>query len=139
MVFPLFLAALLWDRLPAGVTRWRLPALRIGGRQVRWSNLVAGVMFIAIAATALYLAVTGQMSYSPGWLTAWNRWATGVAGDLAATLRQLPVIVQGLALIILAVSLALLLYGRPRWHRKDEKMAAAASSPAALDRRSESI
>src|SRR5207249_246592 len=72
MVFPLFLAALFWDRLPQGAAGWRLRPLQIGSHRVPWTELVAGVMFLAIAAGALYLAVTGQMSYSPGWLTAWN-------------------------------------------------------------------
>ena len=116
MVFPLFLAALFWDRLPEGAARWRLRPLQIGNHRVPWTELVAGVMFLAIAAGALYLAVTGRMSYSPGWLTAWNRWATGVAADLAVAVGQIPVLIQAAVLVALAAGIALLIYGprRPR-------------------------
>ena len=116
MVFPLFLAALFWDRLPQGAARWRLRPLQIGSRMVPWTELVAGVMFLAIAAGALYLAITGQMSYSPGWLTAWNRWSTGVAADVALAIGRVPVVIQAALLVVLAVGIALLMYGprRPR-------------------------
>ena len=116
IVFPLFLAALFWDRLPEGAARWRLRPLRIGSRAVPWTELVAGVMFLAIAAGALYLAITGQMSYSPGWLTAWNRWSTGVAADVALAIGRVPVVIQAALLVVLAVGIALLMYGprRPR-------------------------
>ena len=116
MVFPLFLAALFWDRLPQGAARWRLRPLQIGSRMVPWTELVAGVMFLAIAAGALYLAVTGQMSYSPGWLTAWNRWATGVAADVAVAVGRIPVLIQAAVLVALAAGITLLIYGprRPR-------------------------
>ncbi len=118
MVFPLFLAALFWDRLPAGAARWRPLPLQIGNRRIPWPELVAGVMFLAIAAGALYLALTGQMSYSPAWLTAWNRWATERAGDLAAALRGLPLPIQAGLLLLLAASVALPLFSawrRRRW------------------------
>jgi len=117
MVFPLFLAALFWDRLPAGAVRWRPRPFTIGNRRIPWSELVAGVMFLAIAAAALYLAVTGQMSYSPAWLTAWNRWATERAGDLAAALRGLPLPMQAGLLLILAASVALPLFSAWRSRR----------------------
>ncbi len=116
MVFPLFLAALFWDRLPQGAAGWRLRPLQIGSHRVPWTELVAGVMFLAIAAGALYLAVTGQMSYSPGWLTAWNRWATGVAADVAVAVGRIPVLIQAAVLVALAAGITLLIYGprRPR-------------------------
>jgi cytochrome c-type biogenesis protein len=121
MVFPLFLAALFWDRLPEGAARWRLRPLQIGSHTVPWTELVAGVMFLAIAAGALYLAVSGQMSYSPGWLTAWNRWATGVAADVAVAVGRIPVLIQAAVLVGLAAGIALLMYGRPRWRRTRER------------------
>ncbi len=117
MVFPLFLAALFWDRLPAGATRWRLRPLQVGNRRIPWSELVAGVMFLAIAAGALYLALTGQMSYSPEWLTAWNRWATERAGDLAAGLRGLPLPLQAGLLLLLAAAVGVPLFSAWRSRR----------------------
>ncbi len=117
MVFPLFLAALFWDRLPAGATRWRLRRLQVGNHRIPWSELVAGVMFLAIAAGALYLALTGQMSYSPEWLTAWNRWATERAGDLAAGLRGLPLPLQAGLLLLLAAAVGVPLFSAWRSRR----------------------
>ncbi|HYS29665.1 MAG TPA: cytochrome c biogenesis protein CcdA [Candidatus Limnocylindria bacterium] len=132
MVFPLLLAALFWDQVPAGVARWRPEPLRIGQHRISWPGLVAGVMFLGIGSGALYLAITGQMSYSPAWLTAWNHWATGVAADLAAALRRIPVAVQALGLVLLATGLAVLLYGPQPWRRPRKKPAGPASASAAL-------
>jgi len=117
MVFPLFLAALFWDRLPAGAARWRPRPLQIGNHRIPWSELVAGAMFLAIATGSLYLAVTGQMSYSPAWLTEWNRWATERTGDLAAALRGLPLPLQAGLLVLLAASVALPLFSAWRSRR----------------------
>ncbi|MDQ6883361.1 MAG: cytochrome c biogenesis CcdA family protein [Candidatus Dormibacteraeota bacterium] len=102
MVFPLFLAALFWDRLPGRQFRLPVSPVRIRGRAIPWSDLVAATMFLAIAAAALLLSATGQMSYSPDWLTAWNRRATSLAADLAASLGHLPLFVQALGLIVIA-------------------------------------
>lgn len=108
MVFPLLVAVLFWDRLAPG-QRLRLPGLprlRVGGRAMPWSDLVAGVMFLVIGGLALYIAYTGQSTYLPDWLASWNRWATGVAGNTAVALRGVPATVQGVALAALAAVIA---------------------------------
>ncbi|HEY8678566.1 MAG TPA: cytochrome c biogenesis CcdA family protein [Candidatus Dormibacteraeota bacterium] len=112
MVFPLFLAALFWDRLPLQNLRFRPRAspVRIQGRALSWTDLVAAGMFLAVAAVALYLAASGQMSYSPDWLTAWNRWATGMAGNLAVALRGVPAVAQAAVLVLLAAAIGVALY-----------------------------
>jgi hypothetical protein len=80
---------------------------------------MAAVMFLAIGGMALYIAFTGQSTYLPEWLAAWNRWATGVAGDLAAGLRGVPAVAQGAALAGLASAVGWAVYrawradGRP--------------------------
>ncbi len=112
MVFPLFVAALFSDRLPQ---RWvRVAAgsggLMFGNRRVAWQDLVAGGMFLAVAAAALTLAITGRMSYAPDWLTSWNRWATGLAGDVAVALRGLPILVQAAGIAMLAALVGIPLY-----------------------------
>jgi cytochrome c-type biogenesis protein len=112
MVFPLLIAALFSDRLPQ---RWVRAAAGSGGfhlgdRRLAWQDLVAGVMFLAVAAAALALAITGRMSYAPDWLTSWNRWATGLAGDLAVALRGLPILVQAAGIATLAVLVGIPLY-----------------------------
>ncbi len=112
MVFPLFLAALFSDRLPK---RWVSAATRSSGfvfanRRIPWQDLLAGGMFLAVAAAALGLALTGRMSYAPDWLTSWNRWATALAGDLAVALRGLPVLVQAAGIAALVVLISIPLY-----------------------------
>jgi len=108
MVFPLLIAVLLWDRLELRrrYTRFpRLSRIRFGDRQLPWSDAVAAAMFLAIGGLALYIAYTGQTTYLPDWLAAWNRSATGLTGDLAAALRGLPVIAQAAALAVLAAGI----------------------------------
>jgi cytochrome c-type biogenesis protein len=112
MVFPLFVAALFSDRLPQ---RWVRVAsgsagVMVGNRRVAWQDLVAGGMFLAVAAAALALAITGRMSYAPDWLTSWNRWATGLAGDGAVALRGLPILVQAAGIAVLAALVGVPLY-----------------------------
>lgn len=101
MVFPLLLAVLFWDRFGLDRRLGRLPKLarlRIGDRQLPWSDVTAAAMFLAIGGLALYIAYTGQSTYLPDWLANWNRWASGFAGDLASGLRGVPVIVQAAVL-----------------------------------------
>jgi cytochrome c biogenesis protein CcdA len=112
MVFPLFLAALFSDRLPQ---RWVRAASNSGGfvfgnRRIAWQDLVAAGMFLVVAVAALALAITGRMSYAPDWLTSWNRWATGLAGDVAAALRGLPIVVQAAGIAVLAALVGVPLY-----------------------------
>lgn len=122
MVFPLLLATLLWERLHLGEQRLfssGAKRLRIGGWSAGWTDVVAGGMFLLMGGLSLYLAVTGQGTYTPGWLVAFNRWATGEAGDLAATLRGVPTGVQALVLVALAAALAWAAYAA--WQRPSER------------------
>ncbi len=49
MAVPLFLLALVWDRLDVGRRRWvRGRTLRVGRFEVHTTNLVAGLLFIAV-------------------------------------------------------------------------------------------
>lgn len=119
MVFPLFLATLLWDRLPARARRLTggMTPLRFRGFAPSLSELIAGIMFLAIGVMALVLSFTGAMSYSPDWLNAWNGWATARAGDLAAALRTLPTPIQAGLLFLMALSVGLPLLGAWRSRR----------------------
>lgn len=113
MVFPLLIAILFWDRfeLSRRLARLpKLPGLQIVGRRLPWSEAVAAAMFLAIGGLALYIAYTGQTTYLPDWLASWNRWATGVAGDLAAGLRGVPVAIQALGLIALVAAVVWAIY-----------------------------
>jgi hypothetical protein len=86
----------------------------VGGRQLPWPDAIAAAMFLTIGTLALYLAYTGQSTYLPDWLANWNRWATGVAGDLALAVRGVPVAAQAIVLIGLASAIGWAVYGA--WH-----------------------
>jgi len=77
MVFPLLLAALLWDRARMGeqlAVLQSFPRLRIRGWSLALSDAVGAGMFMAVGAIAVGLAVTGQSTYTPNSLAVWNRW-----------------------------------------------------------------
>ncbi len=118
MVFPLLLAALSWDqaRLGERLTVLRaVPHLRIRGWALPLTDVVAGGMFTAIGAVALWLAVTGQNTYTPDSLAVWNRWATGAAGDATAVLRSVPVAAQAFILALMAAGIGAAVY--TAWRR----------------------
>lgn len=113
MVFPLLMAVLFWDRLNLNrrlAKLPRLPRIRLGRRLLPWPDATAAAMFLAIGGLALYIAYTGQTTYLPDWLLAWNRWATGSAGDVAAALRGIPALAQAAALAALAAGVGWAIY-----------------------------
>lgn len=88
MVFPLLVAVLVWDRVHPGSPAFALRTrrIRLRGWSLLWTDAVAAVMFLMIGILALVIAYTGQSTYLPGWLEAWNRWATGLAGNVSVGL-----------------------------------------------------
>jgi len=131
LVFPLFLAALLWDRFrlaSRGVFRRRGVSLSIGGRTFRWraTDLGAGVLFLAMGGLMVGLAVTGRSTYTPGFLISVSRWGSDRLAALAQTAGGVPDgwIAAGLvALLVMMVVLA--------WPRRPSQPAAPAESPQA--------
>ncbi len=112
MIFPLLIAVLVWGRIrPASRSSiLRVRRIRLRGLELPWTDAVAAVMFLVIGILALFIAYTGQSTYLPGWLQAWNGWATGVAGDVSVRLGQVPVIIQAVALALLGLVIATALY-----------------------------
>lgn len=112
MVFPLLVAVLVWDRIhpESAGSRLRTRRVRLLGRPLLWTDAAAAVMFLGIGILALVIAYTGQSTYLPGWLQAWDGWATGLAGDISVRLGQLPAAVQALALALLALAVTSALY-----------------------------
>jgi Cytochrome c biogenesis protein len=124
MVFPLFIAAILWQRMRLGERiQWlrRAPRLRIAGRRVTWTDAVAGAMFIFVGAVSVVLAATGQASFTPGPLAAWDRWTTARVADLAIALGGLPVWLQAAGLMALAIATVLGL--NKAWRSSQTKLA----------------
>jgi len=113
MVFPLLLAALLWDRAQLQSRMGMLsalPRLRIGRRSLALSDVVASIMFIAIGAIALGLAITGQSTYTPDALAGWSRWATTAAGGATTVLRAVPAPAQAFVLAGIATGIGAAVY-----------------------------
>jgi hypothetical protein len=113
MVFPLLLAALLWDRAQLE-SRMRvlrsLPRVRVRDWSVAVSDAVASAMFIVIGMIALGLAMTGQSTYTPDVLAGWSRWATAIGGLAAVVLRAVPMPVEALVLGVVATGIGAAVY-----------------------------
>ena len=116
MAAPLFLMALLWDRLDLGHRRWlRGREVSLGGFRFHTTNLLSGLMFIAIG--VLFIAFEGTSGleglYASGGATnlafTVERWVSGVS-------ERVPVSV---ALAVLALLFAgFLLYRLSRRRKK---------------------
>jgi len=122
MVFPLFLAALFWDRLRLGerLRPERGPLrLRLGNWSLLWTDAAAGGMFLVVGGVALGLAVTGRSAYMPDALSAWSRWGTGVAGDAAAAVRSVPAPAQAFVLALMAMGISTAIY--KAWRRGESR------------------
>jgi len=104
MAAPLFLMALLWDRLDLGGRRWlRGRELSLGGLRIHTTNLISGLMFVAIG--ILFIAFEGtsglETLYASGGATdlafSAERWAEAVSArvPIAAALVILGIVLAG--------------------------------------------
>jgi cytochrome c-type biogenesis protein len=122
MVFPLFLAALFWDRLrlaSRGVFKGRTVALHIGGRMMRrrLPDLGAAVLFLAMGSLMIGLAVTGRGTYTPDFLRRLTIWGSARLAELAQVLTGVPEWVIAVGLIALISGMAALAWPRDQdWH-----------------------
>lgn len=115
MVFPLLIAAILWERLkldPGSLSRLGARRLTLGDGSLRLTDAVGGVIFLAMGAVALGLAYTGQSTYTPDFLLGFDRWATSIVADVALALGAVPTGFQALGLVLLAVLVGWLARGR---------------------------
>ena len=108
MVFPLFIATLVWERFNIGerVATARWIRMRIAGRSVFWTDVASGAIFLAMGLLALVIAISGKSTLTPDVLVTWSRWSTGLAGTVAVLLGRLPLVVQAALLGALAFGLA---------------------------------
>ena len=105
MAAPLFLMALLWDRLDLGHRRWlRGRELTLGRFRFHTTNLVSGLMFVAIGVLFIVFEGTSALEglYASGGATdlafAVERWVSGVSErfPVSVTLAVLAVMLAGL-------------------------------------------
>lgn len=116
MVLPLLLAAILWERLGldrASIARLGTRRLVIGDWSAKVTDLVGGVLFLAMGTLALFIAFTGQSTYTPDFLLTFNRQAIAVGADAAQALGVLPPVLQGMALLVIAGLVGWLARRRP--------------------------
>lgn len=92
MAAPLFVMALLWDRFDLGHRRWlRGREVSIGGLRLHTTNLISGLLFIAIGALFIIYEGTSALEgvYASGGATdlafAAQQWVNGFAGNLIVT------------------------------------------------------
>jgi cytochrome c biogenesis protein CcdA len=109
MVFPLFVMAVLWDRLRLGERRpfTAKPAtLRLAGRTVHTNtvNIAVAVAFALMGGFVLFLAVTGNTTEAPSFQLAIGDWLSRVSGRIVDLLDPVPEPVLGLGLLALAAS-----------------------------------
>jgi cytochrome c-type biogenesis protein len=121
MVFPLFLMAVLWDRMRLGERRLlqaKPVKLRVLGLTVATTtmNIAVAVAFAVMGAFVLILAVNGNTTRAPGFQLAIGHWLTRVSQDALRWLAPVPQPVLGLALLALG---ALFFVAAVRGHRND--------------------
>jgi len=109
MVFPLFLLALLWDRLRLGERRlFQAKPVRV--RVAGWTlvtntvNLAVASAFTAMGGLVLYLAVAGNPMGAGGPQLAIGRWLTSFFTRVLSFLEPVPEPILGLALLGLAAT-----------------------------------
>jgi cytochrome c biogenesis protein CcdA len=129
MAAPLFLLALLWERLDLGNRRWlRGRGVALGPFSLHTTNLASGVMFVALGVLFIAYEGTSALSglYESGGATdlalAAERWATTVAPEVAGT-AVLAVVVALLAALLLRRWLR-------RWLRRDGSKRASGAGDA---------
>ncbi len=105
MVFPLLLAALAAATRGERTARVRPPrTLRLGGREVAWTEAASGAMFALIGLVTFLVGASGRGSVTPELLASWNRWAAARFGDLAVVLGRAPLWAQAAMLLGLALA-----------------------------------
>lgn len=119
MTFPLFVMALVWDRLQLGDRRFlraRPVELRFGRLNLSTNslNLAVAVAFAVMGGVVLYLGVTGETMAAPGAQLAVGRWVGDAAQWALDALAPVPEPVRILGL--LAIAGVFIVAGRSR-HR----------------------
>ena len=105
MAAPLFLMALLWDRFDLGRRRWlRGREVSLGGLRFHTTNLVSGLMFVALGALFIVFEGTSALEglYASRGATdlafAAERWVSGLSESLPLALALLAVVLTAVAL-----------------------------------------
>lgn len=134
MVFPLFVAALFWDRLrlaSRGVFKGRTASFRIGSHVLkrRLPDLGAAVLFLSMGSLMIGLAVTGRGTYTPDFLRRLTVWGSARLAELAQSMSGVPEWLIGASLVALIAGMVALAW--PRSERGDIETERAQEYPQA--------
>jgi cytochrome c biogenesis protein CcdA len=107
MVFPLFVMALVWDKLHLAsnrIGRSRPVRLRLAGHTLVTStvNIAVAAGFAAMGGFVIYLASAGRMTSGPGFQVTAGRGLAGVFRHIEAWVKPVPEPVLGVAVLALA-------------------------------------
>jgi cytochrome c-type biogenesis protein len=110
MTFPLFVMALLWDRLGLRDRAWlraRPVRLRLFGRSVVTNtvNVAVAVAFAVMGGFVIYLAGAREMTAGPGFQVAVGRWLSGRFEQVQRWADPVPEPVLGLLVFAIAAGL----------------------------------
>jgi cytochrome c-type biogenesis protein len=113
MVFPLFLTALLWDRLRLGERRLfqaKPVRLRITGKTIDTNtvNVAVAIAFALMGVFVLFLAANGNTTVAPSFQLSIGRWLSDAFTRIVTILDPVPEPILGLALLGLAAVFVLL-------------------------------
>ncbi|SDB80461.1 Cytochrome c biogenesis protein CcdA [Raineyella antarctica] len=109
MAFPLFVMALLWDRLRLGERRFLRAhpvVIRLGGRSLHTNvvNVAVAVAFALMGGFVIHLANSGTMTTGPGFQVAIGEAVAGVFRRLETWSRPVPEAILGVGLIALVAA-----------------------------------
>ena len=132
MTFPLFVMALVYDRLKISKRRWaraRLVRIRVFGRTLYTNtvNLAVALAFAVMGGFVIYLAGAGEMTRGPGFQVAIGHWLARAFSRVEAWTAPVPEPVLGLVVLAIAgVFVCATLADR----RRHDPAEAAAEAPA---------
>jgi cytochrome c biogenesis protein CcdA len=133
MAAPLFLMALLWDRLDLGHRRWlRGREVSLGRLRLHTTNLISGLMFVAIG--VLFIAFEGTSGLE-------SLYASGGATDLAFSAeRWIEAVSESVPISAVLVVLGILLAGYLvyRLSRRRKTLSAVSHQPSARNKQAKS-
>ncbi|MEO8424488.1 MAG: cytochrome c biogenesis CcdA family protein [Actinomycetota bacterium] len=120
MAFPLFVMALLWDRLHLGERRLfqaRSVRLRVAGKTIDTNtvNIGVAIAFAAMGAFVLFLAANGNTTVAPSFQLSIGRWLSNVFARVLSLLEPVPQPILGIALLGLATTFVVLGFRRRRY------------------------
>jgi cytochrome c biogenesis protein CcdA len=109
MTFPLFVMALLWDKLRLRERQWlraKPVRLRVAGRRLHTNtvNIAVAAAFAVMGGFVIYLAGAEQMTAGPGFQVSIGRWLSSMFERIQQWFEPVPEPVLGLLVLGIAAA-----------------------------------